>query len=319
MKRILKMLLCMMVFVIFIGTVSSFAGEWKTDDKGWWYVKDNGSYAAQEWITDNGKSYYFNQDGYMVSNSWIGDYYVGADGAMLVNTITPDGYYVDVNGKWTEGGQPVSQSNLYAEAYAQFLTAYMSTKEYGEDYSRFQLIYIDNDDIPEMAITGSGTHSANVSLYGYDNGNIVYIGSFGEFGGFKYSERGSIIRSNNFHNGHSDKNDYYLFQNNTPVLIKQFYYDFSYVNGHNNDLYYIDSIPVTKGVFDSQQASFEATYAINRSCDHAHGNALNHDNINNMLKDINTGLSRIEPLKSDFNTTKNKSNTNSKKKSNKKK
>ncbi len=27
-------------------------------------------------------------DGYMVSNAWIGDYYVGTDGAMLVNTTT---------------------------------------------------------------------------------------------------------------------------------------------------------------------------------------------------------------------------------------
>lgn len=39
----------------------------------------------------------------MLENRWVGNYYVGADGAMLVSTSTPDGYYVDANGKWVEG------------------------------------------------------------------------------------------------------------------------------------------------------------------------------------------------------------------------
>lgn len=33
-------------------------------------------------------------------NDGGGDYYVQDDGAVLVNTMTPDGYYVDGNGKW---------------------------------------------------------------------------------------------------------------------------------------------------------------------------------------------------------------------------
>ena len=39
----------------------------------------------------------------MAESRWIGNYYVGADGAMLVSTVTPDGYYVDETGKWMEG------------------------------------------------------------------------------------------------------------------------------------------------------------------------------------------------------------------------
>ena len=44
----------------------------------------------------------------MWANAWIKSateegvyYYVGYDGAMLVSTMTPDGYRVDYNGKWT--------------------------------------------------------------------------------------------------------------------------------------------------------------------------------------------------------------------------
>ena len=33
--------------------------------------------------------------------NWNGAYYYcGSDGAMLVNTYTPDGFYVDANGVW---------------------------------------------------------------------------------------------------------------------------------------------------------------------------------------------------------------------------
>ena len=35
-------------------------------------------------------------------NDGGGDYYVQDDGTVLVNTITPDGYYVDENGKWVQ-------------------------------------------------------------------------------------------------------------------------------------------------------------------------------------------------------------------------
>ena len=43
----------------------------------------------------------------MVENRWIGNYYLGSDGAMLVSTRTPDGYYVDASGKWIEDKKPV--------------------------------------------------------------------------------------------------------------------------------------------------------------------------------------------------------------------
>ena len=61
-------------------------------------------YVADNWLYDNQKWYYFDHWGYMYRNAWInykGDsYYVGADGKMWTNAKTPDGYWVDGNGKW---------------------------------------------------------------------------------------------------------------------------------------------------------------------------------------------------------------------------
>lgn len=93
--------------------VPAFAdgAQWKRNDRGWWYEEANGAYPTDAWRLINGKWYYFDAIGYMAENRWIGNYYVGADGAMLAETWTPDGYYVDASGKWVEGlRQPVVEA-----------------------------------------------------------------------------------------------------------------------------------------------------------------------------------------------------------------
>ena len=85
--------------------VPAFAdgAQWKRNDRGWWYEEANGAYPTDAWRLINGKWYYFDAIGYMAESRWVGNYYVGADGAMLAGTWTPDGYYVDASGKWVEG------------------------------------------------------------------------------------------------------------------------------------------------------------------------------------------------------------------------
>lgn len=69
-------------------SISSYAGEWKQDNVGWWYQNDDGSYPTNSWQEIDGKQYYFGNDGYM-----------------LHDTTTPDGYYVDANGVWDQSAQ----------------------------------------------------------------------------------------------------------------------------------------------------------------------------------------------------------------------
>lgn len=103
MKKTLKSVLrtvilaCTMVTIV---SFTAFAGEWKQDNVGWWYQYDDGGYPADTWKKINSQWYYFDNTGYMVANRWIGNYYLGADGAMLTDTITPDGYKVGADGAW---------------------------------------------------------------------------------------------------------------------------------------------------------------------------------------------------------------------------
>lgn len=99
-------------------------GTWIKDEQGWWYKRFDGTFPKGTMEAIEGKTYCFNDSGYMVTgwdkigsnwyyfkpgsgymvtNQWVGDYYLGSDGVMLVNTTTPDGTKVDENGKRISG------------------------------------------------------------------------------------------------------------------------------------------------------------------------------------------------------------------------
>ena len=73
--------------------MTAWAGTWKSDQNGWWYQNEDGSYPAAtwQWIDGNGdgigECYYFNEAGYC-----------------LMSATTPDGCTVDASGAWTVNG-----------------------------------------------------------------------------------------------------------------------------------------------------------------------------------------------------------------------
>lgn len=63
---------------------------------GWKVQADDGTYLTSQW--------YQSTDG-----KW---YFLGADGYMMVNIVTPDGYYVNAEGVWVEQ-QPEPDPSTY--------------------------------------------------------------------------------------------------------------------------------------------------------------------------------------------------------------
>ena len=68
-------------------SMTSFAAGWQKDDAGvWHYYDSDDNQVTDEWKKDGGKWFYLNEDGDMETDAWVDDdYYVGSDGAMLVN------------------------------------------------------------------------------------------------------------------------------------------------------------------------------------------------------------------------------------------
>ena len=82
-----KIVAAMAIMVSLAITIPAYAGSWVQDARGWWYQKDNGSYAHDcwRWIDRN-------------NDGMAEEYFFNAEGYLLVNTTTPDGKRVDGNG-----------------------------------------------------------------------------------------------------------------------------------------------------------------------------------------------------------------------------
>lgn len=92
MRKISKVALLSAVFVLSM-SATAFAGQWKEDTTGWWWLEDDGTYPQNtwKWLDGNGdgiaECYYFDSEGYMASGTSV------------------EGYQVDASGRWVQDGQ----------------------------------------------------------------------------------------------------------------------------------------------------------------------------------------------------------------------
>ena len=122
--------------------------KWERIKDYWYYFNTSGHMTENAWEMIGDKWYYFDTKGHMLSNQWVGDYYVGRDGYMLKNTITPDNYVVGSDGKWDkrfsrELAEKAKNRNLYRSDISKYAEAYNITfGNRGEYNNALQLIEI---------------------------------------------------------------------------------------------------------------------------------------------------------------------------------
>lgn len=85
-------------------TAQASSQGWVQEGAKWFYRKQDGNKASNEWQNIGGVYYWFDTDSYMAASRWVESngkwFYLGANGAMLKDTITPDGYRLDSSGAW---------------------------------------------------------------------------------------------------------------------------------------------------------------------------------------------------------------------------
>ena len=126
MKQKLSCIVFLALVMLVISISPIYAGNWKKDNKGWWYQENDGTYPKDDYKYVNEQWYYFDQEGYMVIGwyqidgywhyfqadgselgegwHWINGncYYMDANGDMLTDTWIGDSY-VDASGVWVKG------------------------------------------------------------------------------------------------------------------------------------------------------------------------------------------------------------------------
>lgn len=92
------------------------------------------------WKMIGDKWYYFDTKGHMLHDQWVDDYYVGKNGDMLKNTVTPDNYVVGSDGKWDkrfsrELAEIAKYQNLDNSRFSKFGAAHYISTYYKLDYT----------------------------------------------------------------------------------------------------------------------------------------------------------------------------------------
>ena len=155
--------------------------KWIKRDGYFYAFDEEGDPVVDDWVTEtdeNGEEqkYYFDIDGRLVVNSWIdGEYYVGSDGAMLKNQETPDGAFVDEDGRvllqMGEGVAVTRETHVYYEfpgasetIAASTMKSNISGEIKGVDPDKKYELYIKNLR-QEKATATKGDLKCNITFY----------------------------------------------------------------------------------------------------------------------------------------------------------
>lgn len=141
------------------------------------------------------------------------------------------------------GGKKNGEFNSYAEAYEAVISLSVmdgevsSAEKYGGEFL-YDLIYVDEDEIPELV---SGETGYYVNLYTYHEGTVytlMYDWAYGAMGnsGYAYAPRENSLRNYNADQAGAIMNTYYMRINEqhtieTPVWIETYNFDDTNGNG----------------------------------------------------------------------------------------
>lgn len=100
----------------------------------------------------------------------------------------------------TEDLELTSQQVEVLEAYEAFLEDYAQNYD-GEEFEnsrgfqgpKFTLVYLNDDEIPELVIADNLQHARGTDYYIYADGEVVLIGEYGQYGQSRYAEKASMI------------------------------------------------------------------------------------------------------------------------------
>ena len=114
--------------------------KWERIKDYWYYFNTSGHMTENTWKMIGDRWYYFDTKGHMLHDQWVGDYYVGKNGDMLKNTVTPDNYVVGSDGKWDkrfsrELAEKAKYQNLDNSRFSKFGAAHFISTYYKLDYT----------------------------------------------------------------------------------------------------------------------------------------------------------------------------------------
>ena len=129
---------------------------------------------------------------------------------------------------------------------------------------RFEYVYIDEDEIPELVIAPDGIHATAAYLYTYYEGQTVCLGQFGVYGSFYYSPKRNLIQQHDTHQG-VIWNRFGKIEEGKYVAVREFqagYQDYSYTVP---DSCQIDGEKVSFEVYTEELSAMQAGHEFSQA------------------------------------------------------
>ena len=166
-------------------------------------------------------------------------------------------------------------------AYAYFLRTYEAPQNTNP---KFQLIYLDDDDIPELVIAVNDIFASGTDLYCFKNGQVALVEHlFTPYGTMNYAKRNFMILASITHTGDYFRT-FYAYEKGKATKLKEFHIHNYPPTIEETEEWEIDGIDVTEAEFNQQIAPYEAyTYT---DAGYSSGYALTESNITRMLDNL---------------------------------
>ena len=147
----------------------------------------------------------------------------------------------------------------YQKAYLEFL------KDKKESHRLFALVYVDNDDIPELYLSGVSEAEGDM-ICSLKNGVVVYQ-YLSRIGGGKYVERSGNIINQNGHMGLYYDNVYTLSENGFSQILNARYTErYEHIGNEEYNIYcdyFIGDTPVSEADYNNAVSSaFDLSKAV---------------------------------------------------------
>ena len=149
----------------------------------------------------------------------------------------------------------------WQKAYATFLLVHQEefNSEHPVDSPRFNLAYIDEDEIPELAVMVGTAHVNGVDIYTYYSGEVVLVRrNYGSFGKFIYFPWENLIASHYMAQG-DQTSTYHKIEKGKDIKMIEVEswssYDPDDLEFH--DHYSIEDEEVTKEEYETQREMYE--------------------------------------------------------------
>lgn len=246
------------------------------------------------WIRTYTETYYQLEDGeikqivQLYSSTWFNDDYIEHPSFEIDdNSVSEETFQIkkrELEEKYDfiliDEGVPVSEAPVL-ETYRRFLTYYAKQKKDkdGQGETRFALIYLDGDEIPELVILEGDAHMDAASVYTYEQGRAVLVGRYGQHGTMYYQEKEGIVLSD-FDSAGEVLSSVYQIDGTNEVTLQSYHTQWGKTEGKES--YFVDNEKTTKEQYDKVWEKWNSK--ANRRVDYRIGTPVSEDNWEALIK-----------------------------------